>query len=103
MEVGINRSKIDIKVAKRSFTIGIVPLMATSLIAKHDNEKDVDKQIEIAFEVVEAVLVANNYEYDREWWEKHCDYSMIMEFILFTLQKDIPPTKSKKKAVVESN
>ena len=45
MKVGINRSKIDIEVMGTRFTIGIVPLFATKLIAKHDNEEDFDKQL----------------------------------------------------------
>lgn len=100
MKIGINRSKIEIGIAKRSFTIGIVPLLATSLIAKHDNEQDVDKQLDIIFEVVEAILVANGYEYDKDWWLQHCDYQMLMEFVVNTMHKDIPPTKTKKKVKV---
>lgn len=102
MKIGINRSKIDIEVMGTKFTIGIVPLLATKLIAKHDNEEDVDKQLEIIFSVVEAILIANGYEYHQKWWEQTCDYGMLMEFVVFAMQKDIPPTTSKKKATVKS-
>ncbi len=100
MKVGTHRSKIDIEVMGTRFTIGIVPLFATKLIAKHDNEEDFDKQLEIILEVVEAILTANGYAYDKKWWEQACDYGMLMEFVVFAMQKDIPPTKDKKKAVV---
>lgn len=100
MQVGVNRSKIDINVGGIVFTIGIIPLMATKLIADHDNEENLDKQIELIFEVVEAIVVANGYEFIRNWWERICDYSMLMEFVVFAMQKDIPPTKGKKKAEV---
>lgn len=101
MEVGINRSKIDINVMGTTFTIGIVPLMATKLIVEHDNETDADRQIELIFQVVEAIVVANGYEWNRSWWEATCDYGMLIEFVIFAMQKDIPPTKGKKKAMVE--
>jgi hypothetical protein len=101
MKIGINRSKIKIDVMGTVFEIGIVPLMATQLIVQHDNEEDLDKQIELTFEVVEAILIANGYEFKRSWWEQACDYEMLMEFIVFSMQKDIPPTKGKKKATVE--
>lgn len=100
MKVGINRSKIEIDVMGTVLEIGIVPLLAHQLIAQHDNAKDLDEKIEILFKVIEAILTANGYEYNRRWWEKTCDYEMLQEVIILALQKDIPPTKDKKKAGV---
>jgi enamine deaminase RidA (YjgF/YER057c/UK114 family) len=102
VKIGINRSKVDISVQGTVFTIGIVPIQASLLIAQHDNEEDLDKQIELMFETVEAILIANGYEFHRSWWEQNCDLEMLQEFVVFSLQKDIPKTKSKKKAQVSS-
>jgi hypothetical protein len=107
MRVGINRNRIDIDVMGTVFTIGIVPIHAHKLIAEHDNldEDDsaeaVEKKVEFMFECVEDILIANGYEFIRSWWEKMCDFTMLREFVVFSLQKDIPPTKGKKKAKVD--
>lgn len=118
MKIGLNRKVINIEVCDKVFKIGIFPIMCDQLIVKNDIiEKEWEKQEspttedlakknraqhEIQFELLETLLVANGYEFDKEWWQKHVDLLGIQEFIVIAKSKDVMKDV-KKKEVVKSH
>ena len=70
--------------------------MATKLIVEHDNETDADRQIELIFQVVEAIVVANGYEWNRSWWEAIHDYGMLIGVSWSSPAEGHPPPRVKK-------
>ena len=117
MKIGLNRKIANIEVCDKIFKIGIFPIACESLIVKHDMlDKEFEKikkpsvdelngkneaQYEIQFEILENLLIANGYEFDRKWWETHLDVLGILEFIITSKSKDIVPDTLKKKEVIQ--
>ena len=121
-KVGVNRKVEEIQVADKTFQIAMIPLRAEYLIMQHDKiekeysdkmkEKKADddyyelyyerneKCYEILYEVVNDILEANGYHFDREWWDKHIDAYGVIEFLSFCRAKDL--IEDVKKKVVES-
>lgn len=119
MKIGLNRKVVNIEVSDKIFKIGLFPIICESLIIKHDllekeyakiekptsddlQEKN-SKQYEIEFEILESLLIANSYNFDREWWELHTDALGMNEFIMLSKIKDIDPTKLKKKETIKNH
>lgn len=119
MKIGLNRNIANIEVCEKIFKIGIFPIICESLIVKNDliekawelekehklddvNEKN-KAQYDIQFEIVENLLVANGYEFDKSWWLRHVDMLGIQEFIVMAKMKDIDSSKLKKKEVIASH
>lgn len=112
MKIGINRVKIDLEIAEKTFTIGIVPIHVNYLIAKHDAEEkdgDVDKEIEaqarqLGFmkECIKDLLESNGYEYNEDWLCSRLDLMGMQEFVVACLAKDIKEEVKKKAEAVAS-
>jgi len=107
MRVGINRKSIDIGVADKTFTIGLVPIHVNTLVvedARVAEDKTLEfvdmanKQVEITYECVSDILEANGYTFYKDWWEKNMDFQGMQEFVASCLAKDID---TKKKAPVK--
>ena len=119
MKIGLNRNKINIEVCDKVFKIGIFPIICESLIVKNDliekaweeqKEHTLDDinaknkaQYDIQFEIVENLLLANGYDFDKDWWLSHVDMLGLSEFIVFSKMKDVDPTKLKKKEVIQGH
>lgn len=116
MKIGLNRKIATIEVQDKVFKIGIFPIMCESLIVKHDllerefekmkeptaddvNEKNL-AQYEMQFDILENLLIANGYDFDRSWWEMNTDIMGVSEFIILSKSKDIIPEKLKKKETI---
>ena len=97
MKLGYNRKIESIELGGTVFEIKIVPIRAFALIAMHDNEGDHAKQSEMIYDVIESILIANGYEFDKAFWEKYADYTMLVEFVTVCTAKDI--IEGKKKAL----
>lgn len=117
MKVGLNRNKAIIEVSDQIFQIGIFPIICESLIVKNDliekswetqkehtldevNEKN-KTQYEIQFQIIENLLIANGYTYDKDWWLRSVDMLGLQEFIVMSKMKDVAPDKLKKKEVIQ--
>lgn len=97
MKLGINRKVVEFEIGDQTFKIGIVPVYAHYLVVKHDNnEGNIEDQVAITYEIVESILLANGYEFDKSFWERNLDYVGFVEFIANCLAKDA--VKDKKKA-----
>lgn len=116
-EIGIDRKVETIKVSDKEFTIGLIPIKAELLIAEHDRLnteydaklKGVEDMLEVGnivternlkcndiiVSVLEAILKANGYEFDEDWWTSHVDYGSIVEIIAYVKAKDFIPSKKK--------
>jgi len=119
MKIGLNRKIANIEVCGKIFKIGIFPIACESLIVKHDMlDKEFEKikkpsvddlngkneaQFELQFEILENLLISNEYEFDRKWWETHLDVLGILEFILTAKSKDIEAVTLKKKEVIQGH
>lgn len=108
MKIGINRSKIDLEIADKTFTIGIVPIHVNYLIAKHDEQESEtfdqekhDTQLALMKECMRDLIEANGYEYDEPWLERKLDLVGMQEFVVACLAKDIK-LEAKKKAVAKA-
>ena len=106
MKIGINRIKIDIEIAEKKFTIGIVPIHVNYLIAKHDAEEKGEtiedeiashtRQVEFMKECIKDLLESNGYEYDEDWLISRLDLAGMQEFVVACLAKDIKQEVKKK-------
>lgn len=115
MKTGMNRKVANIEVAGKVFKIGMFPVICELLIIKETENTQAkpttmeevmeNNKIEYAlqFEMLENLLIANDYEFDRAWWELHNDITGIGEFISLARTKDVVPTKLKKKEIIKSH
>lgn len=116
-EIGIGRKIETIKVGDKEFNIGLIPIKAELLIGEHDRLnteydeklKGVEDIIEVGnivternlkcndliVSVLEAILKANGYDFDEDWWTSHVDYGSIVEIIAYVKAKDFLPSKKK--------
>ena len=102
MRVGVNRKKIDIEVADKTFSIGLVPIHVNTLVVEdsrvaEDKEMSfvdkANKQVEITYECISDILEANGYTFYKDWWEKVMDFQAMQEFVASCLAKDIDTKK----------
>ena len=107
MKIGINRNKIDLEIADKTYTIGIVPIHVNYLVAKHDeneskefDQEKHDTQLALMRECMKDLLESNGYEYDEKWLESKLDLMGMQEFVVACLAKDIK-MEAKKKAVAK--
>lgn len=104
MRIGVNRKKIDIDVADKTFTIGLVPIHVNTLVIEDARVADdktlefvdiANKQVEITYECVSDILEANGYTFNKDWWEKNMDFQAMQEFVASCLAKDVVESKKK--------
>ncbi len=112
MKIGLNRKTVNIEVCEKTFKIGIFPIICEYLIVKNDVierawEKQENKtseelqkknkaQLDIQFEILENLLIANGYEYDEKWWKSRLDLLGVQEFIVVAKSKDVIEGSKKK-------
>lgn len=114
MRIGINRQVAKVEIADKEYTIKIVPLLVEHLIVEHDTtEKEFSKKVgegledeleiiqwnqhsfDLFLQMVQVILEANGYEYDREWWLRNADGTTLVEFIASCRAKDFKQDKKK--------
>ncbi len=110
MKLGTNRKIQLIEVGDKTFKIAIFPILADYKMVEsstresefnkteHTTEeviKENEAQYNLRFEIIEAILQANGYEYDQNFWLTHCDSLALSEFIVLSKAKDSLPSKKK--------
>ena len=102
-EIGIDRPRFDVKVSNEVFTLFFIPNLARKKyidfwgrveamiealkIADAKERKQAvdslstDDESDLLKEIIEVTLEANGIAYNEQWWEKHTDAEMQLEFV----------------------
>ena len=102
-EIGIDRPRFDVKVSTEVFTLFFIPNLARkkyidfwhrveamieALKIKNKKERkqavdslSTDDESDLLKEIIEVTLEANGIAYNEQWWEKHTDAEMQLEFV----------------------
>jgi hypothetical protein len=55
-----------------------------------------DSILEAKYGLIETIMIANDYEFDREWWDKRADPADIERIVVECALKDKAPEAKKK-------
>ena len=102
-EIGIDRPRFDVKVSTEVFTLFFIPnlarkkyidfwhrveamMEALKIADKAERQQAVDSlstddESDLLKEIIEVTLEANGIAYNEQWWEKHTDAEMQLEFV----------------------
>jgi hypothetical protein len=65
-------------------------------ISNRLDSMDLSNILEMKYNLIKTIMTANDYEYDREWWDTRVNPSEIDKFITECVLKDKPDDVKKK-------
>lgn len=107
-EIGVNRPKFGVTINGKEFSLVFVPNYARyRYIEFYDRVKKIfeaakikdeqkrqemidllsdDSESDMLYEMIQVILEANGYEFNRDWWERNTDTENQLEFVRICIE-----------------